>query len=764
MMRARELAAAFGRRARPYALPLFLSSVLGWFAVRAILERAGRPALPLDDSFIHLQYARRFAEGHPFSFANGTTGYSSGATSFLWPLLLVPFYVVGMHGLTLVYAAWLLGTLFHAALILEAKRLTEPLAGKPAAVGVGAMCLLCGALAWFAWSGMETIAFTWALVRTARVSADWLEQPPGERTVGGAIGVIVMGIVTPLLRPEGGAMSLVAIGALLIAAPPIARARRFGGVVARLPAFAPVAGIFFVPAMNLAFTGHATATTAMVKWYVGNPYLDRHRLAEAIAANVKMFLGELLGGGPYTAFFLPEGQHYLFALGAIALVVMTTRPKTRWRALVVAAFALASFIPCTYSTILWNRVRYIWPYAPSWFVLVACFGKELGELVTWIARLARPFAFSAAWFGAWALLDWVFGLVHPDGLLGGLFDGMLIAVAALFAVRAVWTAVFEHPLREGSALPDFSFLAAIATALVAGGLGSKLVASIGDLATSARAIDHQQVTLGMWAHDNLPADARIGVNDTGAIAYFSDRRTFDVVGLTTEGEARYWVAGAGSRYEHYERLPADQLPTHFIVYPQWMNMNAVLGKELTHATVTDQSILGGATKVAYEARYDVLGRGSLPTHVSANGKLLSEIDVADLESEQEHGYWVGPASEGEDQVFMEWDADDRPIADGGRVNRFYDGFVARLEPGKPARMVMRGGFAPPDGAAAEDVTLEVKVGDAVAGEIVVSQGVWEERELEIPKELASERAVVRVTPKDDTLRFTSLHYWFFEIP
>ena len=35
------------------------------------------------------------------------------------------------------------------------------------------------------------------------------------------------------------------------------------------------------------------------------------------------------------------------------------------------------------------------------------------------------------------------------------------------------------------------------------------------------------------------------------------------VGLTTAGEAKHWVAGAGSRFEHYERLDPQQLPTHW---------------------------------------------------------------------------------------------------------------------------------------------------------------------------------------------------------
>ena len=681
---------AFVRRAKAYVVPLLLSSLLGYFAMEGILERAGRPALPLDDSFIHLQFARRFAEGHPFTFANHGGGFSSGATSFLWPLMLTPFYLFGLHGLSMVYAAWILGTIFHAAVVLESKRLAEPLVGRPAAYGVAGMCLVFGAFAWFAWSGMETIAFTWALVRGTRVAADYLEKRPSARTMRGAGEVIAMGIIAPLIRPEGGLVSLIAAGALFYAGTPAFSEHRFRRVLSRAPGLVPLAGVAFLPLLNIALTGHARSTTAMVKWYVGNPYLDPQRLFLAISGTMKMFVTELLAGGPYTTEFLPDFTHYLVAAGCVALVAAMVRLPTRARAIVVALFLLGSFIPCTFETILWNRVRYIWPFAPSWFLVIACLGKQLGDLI-----------------GRW--------------------------------------------------MKGTDFLAPLIAGAFAGALSTKLKWSLDDLATSARAINLQQVTLGMWAKENLPEDARIGVNDTGAIAYFSDRKTFDVVGLTTEGEAKYWVAGAGSRYEHYERMREDELPTHFIVYPQWMAVNPVLGRELTSATVTDQSILGGTTKVAYEARYDTLGRGSLPTHVSADGKLLDEVDVSDLESEAEHKFWVGPSSKEENQVFTAWDDEGRDIADGGRVNRYFDGFVVHLPAGKAVRMVLRL-------ATENDTTLNVTVSDTVVGTIDLPASSWEEREITIPAEQVSATTTIRITPKDDAPRFTSMHYWFFEAP
>ncbi len=688
----RDLIGTVLRRRRPYVIPLALSSVLAVIAIHAILQRAGRPALPLDDSFIHLQFARRIAEGHPMTFNEGG-GFSSGATSFLWPLLLAPFHLIGVRGLSLVYVAWAYGTVFHAGVMVETARLTEPLAGRAAAVAAGAMCLLFGAFAWFAWSGMETIAFTWALVRTTRVASEWLETKEIDRTLGGALGLALIGLAAPLLRPEGGLAALGASFALLVAGPDIADGIQrpwLRGVARRLPALIPLIGVSLVPILNLAFTGHARSTTAMVKWYVGNPYVQGDRLLQAIFNNVRMLLTELLSGGPYTAIFLPEGAHYLFGAGFLAMLVSVFRRRTTARSLAVLLLVLGTLIPCTFSTILWNRVRYIWPYAPGWFVLVACLGKELGDLVERVAKGA------------------------------------------------------EH-------------LAPVLPAIFAGALGAKLSWTLTDLATSARAIDHQQVTLGMWASDHLPKDARIGVNDTGAIAYFSGRKTFDVVGLTTESEARYWVGGTGSRYEHYERMPRADLPTHFIVYPQWFAIDSILGDELNRATVTDQSILGGVTKIAYEARYDIFGRASLPTTLQHKEPVLAEVDVADLDSEQEHRFAVGTSSETEDQVFTTSDDEGRELVDGGRTRRLVDRFWVDLDAGHVARMAIRVGAEKP-------LSLSVRADDIEIGHVDVPSGPWSEVEIAIPAERAGPATGIRVESTDPALPFTSMHYWFFTKP
>jgi hypothetical protein len=665
-----------------------VSSLLAVVVIQAILHDAKQPAMPLDDSFIHFVYARRFAEGSPFTFSPGD-GYSSGATSFAWPLLLVPFYLLGLHGLDLVWAVWGIGTLLHAAVAVETKRLVEGIAGKAAGAGAAAMCLLFGAFTWFAWSGMETMGLAWAITRAARMLADYAEQPAPLRSLRGALKVAVMCAICPLMRPEGGLFAVVGAAMLFTLAPRASGLR--ASLKSRSPLLLPLIAVAWVPLINLLMVGHTRGATAIVKWGFGNPYYDTTRFIGYFGGTVRMLWNDLLSGGPYTAIFMPEHSQYVFMLGGLALVTLTMR-RDKWaRGGLIALLALGTLIPCTFLTILWNRVRYIYPFAPGWFALVACLGAELGVLVAYVRKESTP-------------KTWVPALV---------------------------------------------------TGLFAGALSTKLGWSIADLANSSRAISEQQVKLGIWADGHLPKDARIGVNDTGAIAYFSNRRTFDVVGLTTEGEAPYWVAGTGSRYEHYERLGKtdagrNKLPTHFIVYPQWMATPPLFGAFLFEATVENQSILGGATKTAYEADWTVLGRADFP-EARPGAAPRDELDVSDLESEREHRYRLMPANDTDNVLFSRWLEDGGEIADGGRKQRLQDDFDVDLP--QNAVLVARLG-------AEHEVSLAVSVDTTEVASADLPAASWTEIEMPITGASAGRH---RLTIRSKNGKpFSAMHYWVYE--
>src|SRR5258708_36176701 len=110
-----------------------------------------------------------------------------------------------------------------------------------------------------------------------------------------------------------------------------------------------------------------------------------------------------------------------------------------------------------------------------------------------------------------------------------------------------------------------------------------------------------------------------------------------------------------------------------------MGMPMVLGDVLHKATVTDSTILGGGTMVAYVADWTNLGTGEKPWTQDV-GELTDTLDVADLDSEEEHAYELLGAGEGEQIAQQGAAPDGSPVVDGGRTHRTRERFVARLQP------------------------------------------------------------------------------------
>ncbi len=659
--------------------PLGLATaLLAQRAISAVLARVGHAGAALDDAYIHFQYARAIAEGHPLRFQAGEP-LTSGATSLLWPMMLAPFWALGARGEAILWPAWALSFAALGGLAWESAKWTERLAGRAASLGAGAMTLAFGGFAWCATSGMEVVPFAWIIARASRLASEWSEAPAAGRTPRRLTELLVLAWVAALFRPEG------AVTALLLAAT-LAVFPRAGSIRQRALALIPLVSVGALPLFLRMATGSPRSNTAVAKLLPGNPYFGGHQLVAAATANANLLLSSLLNGDFWSAEFLPRGGTPLALAGLGAVAWLGARTGSRWRAATVLLVALTMFAPCLYLTFLWNRLRYLWPFATGWIVGLACLARCMGD----VAGAVRP---------RWRL-------VTP--LACGVFVGLL---------------------------------------------ASKLDGVLDDAAQSASGIDRQQVALGRWAKTALPPDARIGVNDTGAIAYFGERHTFDVVGLTTRDEARYWVAGVGSRLEHYERLaratPAA-LPTHFIVYPEWMAMDMVLGKPLYERTVTDATILGGRTMRAYVADWSKLGSGELPWSPGVEG-VVDALDVADLESEGEHAYELLGARDGEEVAHEGTSPEGATVIDGGRGHRTIERFIAHLRRGETARGVVR-----LEGPAGSRVQLLAN-GEAIDA-FEIDDENWIERQFEVPARLAGPET--RVELRADPGPLTTYHYWF----
>jgi len=193
--------------------------------LRAELE-VGGPGFPLDDSWIHLQFARSVAAGDGLSYRAGEL--VAGSTSPLWTAALSLLFLLPLPPVVL---AKLLGVGLFVALALA----SETFAGE---LGLGpGLRLLAGLLVvatdWMAWSalsGMEIPLFSlltvWGLVLWGRA------RDSGGAGLPRALFVLA---VAALARPEGLLLLLLAVvDELALAAAPdrnvLETARRFAGL------------------------------------------------------------------------------------------------------------------------------------------------------------------------------------------------------------------------------------------------------------------------------------------------------------------------------------------------------------------------------------------------------------------------------------------------------------------------------------------------------------------------------------------------------
>ncbi len=146
---------------------------------------AGRLGFPMDDPYIHFQYARSLATGHGLDFNPGEP--SPGATSPLWVGILA---LAHAGGAPLEPAALVLGTLFagiSAVLVLELACLLG--LAWPLALGGGLACALSGRLVWASLSGMEITLATALTLAALRVHCSTLGGIHRGLTLGALCGL-----------------------------------------------------------------------------------------------------------------------------------------------------------------------------------------------------------------------------------------------------------------------------------------------------------------------------------------------------------------------------------------------------------------------------------------------------------------------------------------------------------------------------------------------------------------------------------------------
>jgi hypothetical protein len=165
---------------------------LGYFAVEVWLL-SGDIGFPLDDSWIHLQFARNLVAGEGLAYNPGQL--VTGSTAPLWTALLA--LLLYLPGNVIVWAK-LLGVAFHLASVAAVWRLSRELGlGRGLASLATGLTLATSWLVWSALSGMEIPLFVFLSLSGMVLHLRERENPDRPPLAAGVFAVAA------LARPEG---------------------------------------------------------------------------------------------------------------------------------------------------------------------------------------------------------------------------------------------------------------------------------------------------------------------------------------------------------------------------------------------------------------------------------------------------------------------------------------------------------------------------------------------------------------------------------
>jgi arabinofuranosyltransferase len=479
-----------------------------WAAQWRVAGTAGWSSFPLDDSWIHLQFARNLAAGQGFAYNPGVA--VGGSTAPLWTLLLAGAYALGgPHP----FWAKLLGAAATLATALLAHHLAwRWTADRALALLVGVVAAIAGPAVWGALSGME-VALA-ALLVTGAIAC---------HTAGRDIATAALLGLSALARPEA-----------LLLVPLLWLAR---------PITWPRTAIFF------------TATAACVlPWAVFNLITMGRPLPATAAAKVD---GGLIG-------FLSGTRESV----AAALLVRPWHFATEWVGWLGLIDVLLPFLIPVGLVVLWSRA-------------------------------GRPLALPAL-----ALL------LHPIGMAllapyrgPGFQEGRYSIHLLPLAIVVAGVGLDAVPRRRGLRAAAMALF--LAAAVVAVGPAASRYA------WAVQNIDAMQVRMGEWVATQTAPEARLALNDVGAIAYVSRREVLDLMGLVTPAIIPYRRQGEAGILRYLARA----CPDYLIIFPEWFPQLSAMSERFTpiHRIRLEHKTVAGADEmVVYETAWNRWRQPSTP--------------------------------------------------------------------------------------------------------------------------------------------------------
>jgi hypothetical protein len=671
---------------------------------------------PLDDVFIHFDFARSAARGHPFEWSAGN-GYSSGGTSLLYPFVLVPGIWLGFRGESLMHFAAIVASTSVFATLLGSRRLFRGLSPWTA-LFAPPLFLAVGALDWSLFSGME-VAFFLAVWAMTFIAWDDLMQreDAGARGVRALLPLALSNVVLVATRPEA-----LVVAAAFAFGPVMAARRRHGSRRAAHVGFvlggAPLAVIVVQAIVNRVLTGDFAAAGAIVKLEMNDPRLSFGDVVAAWFFHVRYQIGRVTGHHLGDGLLLGS---LFWVLAALPLFFRKTRAQG---ALLWAQAVLWVLIVAFNGQVRWQNERYSMP-AVAWMLLAAALG--VGAIVT------HRFE----------------GAVRPRIAR----VGSAVGVAVILVVLGV---------RQAPQMRDQIWFFARASRNI-----HEQHVKVGRRIRREMQAVHRVLVGDAGA---IPYASDVPALDIIGLGGYP--------GLPFARASRWGVAAAIELIQRMPA--AERPDVMAIYPGWWGDMPAWFGTPVDGVSVRGNVICGGLTKMIYRTHWEALDAGERPGLLRAGESIVDDADFGDLVDEKAHDFRMtgapgfvamkmlsapapgrnaalsafGDAPHGASVAVPDtknarvaiWDAG-RVAPPGVTVTLKVRGpdearptrFIIRTAPSEPAALSVR-----IDGTALPDVQLES--GDS-----------WQEASLDVPAALLAKKMTVSITVvKNETVLY---HLW-----
>jgi hypothetical protein len=433
--------------------------------------RGAGPGFPLDDSWIHLTYARNLAERGQWAFLEGQP--SAGSTAPLWTFLLAPGFLAGLGPHYWTYA---LGITCLVGLGVVTERIIrqEVISYRPTIPWAGLLMVTEWHMVWAAVSGMETILFT---LLAAIVLALML---------GGSRSFVSQGVLVGLsvwVRPDGLTLLI-----------PLALALGLGSgpVKEKLKSFLLIQlglGALLVPylLMNLALSGTPFPNTLYAK-------LAEYAAWQQSPLSLKLESFSLI-------FFAGAA---LIMLPAVVGAVVVGLRRRRWAVILALGWALGYAALYAYLLPVYQNGRYLMPGMAAYLIVGLLFLAEwLPTAETRPLRLVR-----FAWLATLATISAIFYFYGA-----GKYSRDVALIQHEMVVSAEWVAK-ELPRHELVAAHDIGALGFFAPQVrlldLAGLISPEVVPFITDEIQLAQYIAERQAGYVILVPHHYPILAKLG--------------------------------------------------------------------------------------------------------------------------------------------------------------------------------------------------------------------------------------------------------------